>query len=107
VIVEYKVINMIKVFSAFTGYGGFEFGLIKANIPHKVIGWSEVDNYITKGSKIRKLTPRECFRLQGFINDEINLDNLSDSQKYGLAGNGVSINVTQKIFEKLFRDLYE
>lgn len=44
-IVEYKVINMIKVFSAFTGYGGFEFGLIKANIPHKVIGWSEVDKY--------------------------------------------------------------
>jgi DNA (cytosine-5)-methyltransferase 1 len=48
--------------------------------------------------KIRKLTPKECFRLQGFLNDEINLEGLSDTQKYKLAGNGWSINVFEQVF---------
>ncbi|HQO99316.1 MAG TPA: DNA (cytosine-5-)-methyltransferase [Caldisericia bacterium] len=61
------------------------------------------DSLINDGYIIRKLTPKECFRLQGFLNDEINLDGLSDTQKYRLAGNGVSINVTEKIFRKLFK----
>jgi DNA-cytosine methyltransferase len=52
-------------------------------------------------SSYRKLTPRECFRLMGFVNDEINLDGLSDSQKYKLAGNGWEINVVSLIFKNL------
>ena len=52
--------------------------------------------------KIRKLTPTECFRLQGFLNDEVILDGISNSQQYKLAGNGQSVNVVKKIFEKMF-----
>ncbi len=52
--------------------------------------------------RIRKLTPLECFRLQGFLNDEVNLDGISNSQQYKLAGNGQSVNVVRKIFENLF-----
>ena len=33
----------IKVFEAFTGYGGASFGLKKANIKHEIIGYSEID----------------------------------------------------------------
>ena len=51
----------------------------------------------------RKLTPKECFRLQGFLNDEVNLEGLSNSQQYKLAGNGQSINVVKKIFERMFQ----
>lgn len=51
----------------------------------------------------RRLTPKECFRLQGFLNDEINLDGLSDTQAYKLAGNGQSVNVVAKIFERMFK----
>lgn len=51
----------------------------------------------------RRLTPKECFRLQGFLKDEINLDGLSDTQKYRLAGNGQSVNVVAKIFERMFK----
>lgn len=54
---------------------------------------------------LRKLTPKECFRLQGFLRDQINLDGISDSQKYKLAGNGLSINVISRIFRQLFKDL--
>ena len=50
----------------------------------------------------RYLTPKECFRLMGFFNDEINLDGLSDSQQYKLAGNGWDINLVSKIFERMF-----
>lgn len=35
----------IRVFEAFAGYGGASFGLKLANIPHKVIGFSELDKW--------------------------------------------------------------
>lgn len=45
--------------------------------------------------RIRKLTPRECFRLQGLNEDEIDriLEITSDSQAYKQAGNSVTANV--------------
>lgn len=49
----------------------------------------------------RKLTPTECFRLQGFLDDEINLDGLSNTQRYKLAGNGWDINLVSKIFKNM------
>lgn len=53
--------------------------------------------------RIRKLTPKECFRLQGFLNDEINLEGISNTQLYKLAGNGQSVNVVEKIFKEMFK----
>jgi DNA (cytosine-5)-methyltransferase 1 len=49
---------------------------------------------------IRKLTPRECFNLQGFPSD-YKLPNLSDSALYKLAGNAVSVPVVDLIVNKL------
>ena len=49
---------------------------------------------------IRKLTPRECFNLQGFPKD-YKLPKLSDSVLYKLAGNAVSIPVVDLIIKKL------
>ena len=49
---------------------------------------------------VRKLTPRECFNLQGFPND-YKLPNISDSSLYKLAGNAVSLPVIELIIEKL------
>ena len=59
-------------------------------------------NWINKGF-LRRLTPKECFRLMGFLNDEINLDGLSDTQRYKLAGNGWEINVASKILRNMFK----
>jgi len=58
------------------------------------------DKLIQKDFTIRKLTPKECFRLMGF-NDEINLEGISNSQQYKLAGNGWDINLVSKIFKKM------
>lgn len=52
-------------------------------------------------NRVRKLTPKECFRLMGFLDDGINLDGLSDTQKYKLAGNGWDINLVSKIFKRM------
>jgi len=64
-----------------------------------------VDSCNTNGvrikQKIRKLTPAECFRLMGFLNNEINLEGLSNSQKYKLAGNGWDINIVSKILKNM------
>ena len=38
----------LKVFSMFTGIGGFELGLEKSNIEHELIGYSEIDLYAIK-----------------------------------------------------------
>jgi DNA (cytosine-5)-methyltransferase 1 len=45
---------------------------------------------------IRKLTPRECFNLQGFPKD-FSLPKVADSHLYKQAGNSVTVPVIQKI----------
>lgn len=52
---------------------------------------------------IRKLTPRECFRLQGWSDDYFEKAQFvnSDSQLYKQAGNGVTVSVIEAIAEKL------
>jgi DNA (cytosine-5)-methyltransferase 1 len=49
---------------------------------------------------IRKLTPRECFNLQGFPRD-YKLPNLCDSKLYSLAGNAVSVPIVRLLAERL------
>lgn len=49
---------------------------------------------------IRKLTPRECFNLQGFPSSYI-LPTMSDCNLYKLAGNAVSVPVVKLIANKL------
>lgn len=52
---------------------------------------------------IRKLTPKECFRLQGWSDDYFEKAQFvnSDSQLYKQAGNGVTVSVVKAIAEKL------
>jgi DNA (cytosine-5)-methyltransferase 1 len=49
---------------------------------------------------IRKLTPRECFNLQGFP-FSYQLPLLSDSKLYQLIGNAVSVPVVTLIADKI------
>lgn len=55
---------------------------------------------------IRKLTPKECFRLQGWTDDYFERAAFvnSDSQLYKQAGNGVTVNVIQAIADKMEGD---
>jgi len=49
---------------------------------------------------IRKITPRECFNLQGFPSD-YKLPSMSMSKLYSLAGNAVSVPVVKLIANKI------
>lgn len=52
---------------------------------------------------IRRLTPKECFRLQGWTDDYFEKAEFvnSDSQLYKQAGNGVTVNVIRAIAERI------
>lgn len=50
----------------------------------------------------RKLTPKECFRLQGFNDNFIFPPKMSDTQLYKQAGNGMSRNILDMIFTQIF-----
>jgi len=55
---------------------------------------------IVVGDRIRKLTPLECFRLQGFPDDIVRVARkigISDTQLYKMAGNAVTVPVVQSI----------
>lgn len=56
--------------------------------------------------RIRRLTPRECWRLQGFPDeyfDKAKAAGISDTQLYKQAGNGVTVNIARAIGERLKR----
>lgn len=58
---------------------------------------------LTEDLRIRKLTPKECFRLQGFPDEyfERAAEVCSDSQLYKQAGNSVTVNVIYEIAKRL------
>ena len=55
--------------------------------------------------RIRKLTPKECWRLMGFKDEEFEKAEKvnSNSQLYKQAGNSIVVNVLQKILENLLK----
>lgn len=56
-------------------------------------------NNLLKAERIRKLTPRECLRLQGFPENFKIVT--SDTQTYKQAGNAMSVNIVKMIFEQI------
>ena len=55
--------------------------------------------------RIRKLTPKECFRLMGVKDeDSKNLEHLSNATQYHLAGDSIVVNVLQAIFKSILID---
>lgn len=77
-------------------------GRVGKNIANTLLT-SDEQGVVLSDYKIRKLTPRECWRLQGFPDwafdkaQEVN----SNSQLYKQAGNSVTVNVIEKIAKRL------
>ena len=57
------------------------------------------DNYVTQKGRIRRLTPRECARLQGF--EDSFVIPVSDSQAYKQFGNAVTVNVSRAVAQSV------
>ena len=58
--------------------------------------------------RIRKLTPRECWRLMGFDDEDFNKARAvnSDTQLYKQAGNSIVVNVLEAIMGNMFKSDY-
>lgn len=63
---------------------------------------------ILENFRIRKLMPKECLRLQGFSDDQIDkmVEINSDNQLYKQAGNAVTVTVVQAIGERI-KEIHE
>ena len=86
-----------------SGYGQ-QFEPRKDDVTNTISSFDK-DNYIAT-NKLRRLTPRECERLQGFPDDWTLVPNdkgkpMSDTQRYKMMGNAVTVNVIKAISSKL------
>lgn len=67
-------------------------------------GGGRIPQIVTDDLAIRRLTPRECWRLQGFTDEQFDKARdagLSDTQLYKQAGNAVSVPVVYDIGKRL------
>ena len=69
-----------------------------ANIP------SGSYNYQLSDLRIRKLTPKECFRLMGVKDTDYNKITCSNAQKYKQAGNSIVTTCLMAIYSQLYKD---
>ena len=77
-------------------------GRVGRDIAH-TLETSSTQGIVERGGRIRRLMPRECLRLQGFEDSQIDkiLAITSDAQVYKQAGNCVTVNVIEAIGRRI------
>lgn len=58
------------------------------------------------GLAIRKLTPKECFRLMGFDDSDVDkliTNGISNTQLYKMAGNSIVVTVLENLFKQIYK----
>lgn len=71
-------------------------------------GGNRQPKILQENSRIRKLTPLECWKLMGFKDKQFHKAKsagISDSQLYKQAGNSIVVNVLEAIFKNLFLEI--
>ena len=96
-----------------------EVGKLSSSQNSRVIDAMGISYAMTNGEKdgapkivettyrIRKLTPRECFRLMGVDDkdiDTIQASGVSNSQQYKMAGNSIVVDCLYHLFRKMFTE---
>ena len=77
-------------------------GRVGKNVAH-TLQTSCIQGIVARSGRVRRLMPRECFRLQGFSEDQIDkiLAINSDAQAYKQAGNSVTVTVIEAIGRRI------
>lgn len=78
---------------------GFNRGGFHSICPTLTANSWECNNFLVEEKRVRKLTPRECLRLQDFSNSFKIV--VSNSQTYKQAGNAMSVNVLEMLFRQI------
>lgn len=103
---EQNVYNSEGITRALKAGGG------SGNIP-KIITHTDIEKFyfpVEINGKIewwaiRKLTPKECFRLMGFDDADVDLlveNEISNTQLYKMAGNSIVVNMLEFLFCQIF-----
>ncbi len=74
---------------------------ISPTIPARAREDGSGEPVLKEGTRIRRLTPKECERLQGFPDNWT--EGVSDTQRYKCLGNAVTVNVVKEILSKLIK----
>jgi len=69
------------------------------DVAHTITNGEKLRGSYVGGTRIRRLTPTECERLQGFPDGWTDI--LSDSQRYKCLGNAVTVNVVDEVVRRL------
>jgi DNA (cytosine-5)-methyltransferase 1 len=64
-------------------------------------GDPSTDNYTVQNMRVRRLTPRECERLQGFPDDYTLIPGASDSARYKACGNSMAVPVMRRLGHRI------
>ena len=75
----------------------------KDDLANCVTSAQSMERFLSNGTKIRKLTPMECERLQGFPDNWTR--GISDTQRYKCCGNAVTVPVVEFILNELNKSL--
>lgn len=83
---------------------GYNQGGEKDIAPSVTTSSYECNNIVKEQYRIRKLTPKECFRLMGVADTDSDkmMAVLSKSRCYQVAGNSIVVDVLAAIFDQLF-----
>lgn len=105
-VTDRHVIKVANTIHTSTGGGGNTDQFVF--YPDKDYSQEELRELIMSGkARVRKLTARECFRLQGVDDadiDKIYETGLSNNQMIALAGNSITVDVMFHILRKLYID---
>lgn len=91
------------------GKGGGQIPMISENVKPELYEQKSIGMILVDGVevyfRIRKLTPKECFRLMGFDDSDVDLlseNGISNTQLYKMAGNSIVVNMLEFLFCQLF-----
>lgn len=74
--------------------------------PHQGAVVEAVSGKELNGLAIRKLTPKECFRLMGFDDSDVDkliAQGISNTQLYKMAGNSIVVTVLENLFKQIYK----
>lgn len=76
-------------------------GVVPTLLASMGTGGNNVPMILTEDGEIRKLTPRECFNIQGFTSSYKFPENMANSYLYKQAGNSVAVPVVSRIAKQI------
>ena len=101
----YNAKNQQRIAHLETLGGGIAYTLRAGRVPYVIEVYKENDTMPDRQYRIRRLTPRETWRLMDFTDEQFDKAKeagVSDTQLYKQAGNSIVVGVLEQIMDNLY-----